>query len=155
MNLPAVRPWLILALIFLLGAATGSLLTIAFGPRPGVPGPKQMGERWMERLTEKLNLTEEQQKKIRPIVMDAEKQIVAAHREDVAKLGKIMEETHQKIEAQLQPEQQEALRELEKERERMFFRHTHGGHGPGDFHHPGDDDRPPPPPPGAEPPPAS
>lgn len=144
MKLLLVRPWIILALIFLLGGITGSLLTIAFGPRPEPPGPEVMGRHIMAHLTEGLKLTDDQQQKIRPIVMDAAKQIALVHRDDVAKIGKIMEDTHVKISEQLRPEQKDALREMESERERNFFRHMHGGHGPGDFHRPNDGNHPPP-----------
>ena len=153
MNLPAARPWLILALIFILGAITGALLTVAFAPPPGPPGPQQMGNHWMTHLTERLKLTDDQQEKIRPIVMDAEKQIISAHHEDVAKIGSIMQEADAKIAEQLQPDQREALKQLQKDRERMFFRHMHSGRGPGE-HHPDDDDHPPGPP-AVSPPPSS
>jgi Spy/CpxP family protein refolding chaperone len=68
----AARPWIILGLIFLLGAITGSLLTIGFGPRPGPPGAQQMGSHWMRHLTERLKLSDDQQKQIEPWIMDAE-----------------------------------------------------------------------------------
>ena len=145
------RPWIILALIFILGGVTGSLLTIAFGPRfePGPPGAQQMGNHWMMRLTERLKLTDDQQNKIRPFVMDAEKQIVSAHHEDVARIGKIMQDTNAKIAEVLEPDQRAELKQLESERERMFQRHMHGSHGPGDFHRPDDGSPPPGPPPDA------
>lgn len=144
----AARPWVILGLIFLLGAATGSLLTIGFGPRPGPPGAQQMGSHWMRHLTERLKLSDDQQKEIEPWIMDAEQRIEAAHREDVANISQIMRETNAKIAAVLQPEQRDELKAMETERERMFSHHLHGPHGPGDFHHP-DEEGPPPPPPAA------
>jgi len=148
----AVRPWLILALIFLLGAITGSLLTIAFGPRPMPPGAQEMGNHWMMHLTQRLKLSDDQQAKIRPLVMDAEQRIEEEHHQDVAHISQIMQETNAKIEGVLQPDQRAELTKMESERERMFFRHLHGNHGPGDFHHPEDDDHPPGPPPTNAPP---
>jgi Spy/CpxP family protein refolding chaperone len=152
MTLKAARPWLIVALIFLLGAITGSLLTIAFGPRPKPPGAQQMGNHWMMHLTERLKLSDDQQAKIRPLVMEAEQQIEQAHREDVDNISKIMQETNAKIAEVLQPDQRAALKEMENERERMFWRHLHGSHGPGDFHRPEEDSPPPVPPPTNAPP---
>jgi hypothetical protein len=143
----AARPWIILALIFLLGAITGSLLTIAFGPRPMPPGAQQMGRHWMADLTSRLQLSSDQQAKIEPMVMDAEQRIEKAHREDVGNISRIMQETHAKIAEVLRPDQCDELKELESERERMFLRHMHGSHGPG-FHHPDDGGPPPPEPPG-------
>jgi len=151
MTLGAARPWIILALIFLLGAITGSLLTIAFGPRPGPPGAQEMGNHWMMHLTQRLQLSADQQAKIRPLVMDAEQQIETTHREDVANIFRIMQQTNAKIEEVLAPEQRAELKRMESERERMFFHHPHG-HGPGDFHGPEDQSPPPGPPPTNAPP---
>jgi Spy/CpxP family protein refolding chaperone len=155
MTRASARPWIILALIFLLGAITGALLTIGLGPRfePGPPGAQQIGNHWMMHLTKRLNLTSDQQDKIRPFVVDAEKQIFAKHHEAIAEISRIMEETNAKIAAQLQPDQQAELKQMEAERERMFQHHLHGNHGPGDFHY-GDHDEhhsPPDQPPGAPP----
>jgi Spy/CpxP family protein refolding chaperone len=150
----AARPWVILALIFLLGAITGSLLTIAFGPRPGPPGAQQMGSHWMKHLTERLKLSDDQQKKIEPLIMDAEQRIEKAHHEDVANISQIMQETNAKIAEVLQPEQRDELKQMESERERMFSHHLHSNHGPEDFHRP-EDGGPPPPPPGSPPAPST
>jgi len=141
----AVRPWIILALIFLLGAATGSLLTIGFGPRfSGPPPAHELGNRWMEHLTHRLNLTDDQQAKIQPIVTKAEEQIQAAQREDLGHISSILKEANAGISPLLNPAQQAELQKMEQERERMFQHHQHGpGHGPDDFHHPGPDDHPP------------
>jgi Spy/CpxP family protein refolding chaperone len=149
MTLGAARPWIILALIFLLGAITGSLLTIAFGPRPMPPGAQEMGNHWMMHLTARLKLSDDQQARIRPLVMDAEQQIERAHHEDVDRISSIMQETNAKIEEVLAPDQRAELKQMESERERMFFRHLHG-HGPGDYHRP-EDQGPPGPPPGPAP----
>jgi Spy/CpxP family protein refolding chaperone len=148
------RPWIIMALIFLLGAITGSLLTIGFGSRfaPAPPGPQEMGNHWMMHLTHRLNLTDDQQGKIRPIVMDAETQIVLKHHEDVEAISKIMADANAKIAQVLNPDQQAQLKQMESERERMFHHHGHGAGPDGDFHRPGPDDHPPGPPPDQAPP---
>jgi Spy/CpxP family protein refolding chaperone len=151
MSLPAMRSWIILALIFLLGAATGSLLTIGFGSRfaPGPPGPQEMSNHWLMHLTYRLHLTDDQQSKIRPILTDAATRIESAHRDDVARISKIMEDANAQIAGVLQPDQQAELKKMEQEREQMFLHHMHGHGHPGghDFHGPGQDDHPPEPPP--------
>jgi Spy/CpxP family protein refolding chaperone len=157
MNLPKARPWVIMALIFVLGGVTGSLLTIGFGPHfaRSLPGAKELVDHRMMFLAGQLNLTDAQQEKIRPIVMDAEKQIETVHHQEVGTISKIMADADARIAQVLTPEQQAALKQLEAEREKMFFHHMRG-HGPGfdgDFHHhPGPDDRPPGPPPNQPPP---
>jgi Spy/CpxP family protein refolding chaperone len=142
-----VRPWIILALIFVLGAVTGSLLTIGFGPRfsPGPPGPQEMGNHWMMRLTHRLNLTDDQQTKIRPIVTDAEKQIEGVYRPAVGQISKIMQDANASIAQVLTPDQQAELQKMEQEHQ-TFSHHMHGrdhGHGPGDFHGAGPGGHPP------------
>jgi Spy/CpxP family protein refolding chaperone len=147
-----MRPWIILALIFLLGVATGSLLTIGFGPRFnfGQPAAHEMGNRWMTHLTHRLNLTDDQQAKIQPIITKAEEQIQSIQRDDLGHISSIMKEANAGIAPLLNPAQQAELQKMEQERERMFLHHQHGpGHGPDDFHHPGPDDHPPGSPPGA------
>ncbi len=147
MTLQAARPWLLMGLIFLVGALTGALLAVAFGPRPGPPGPEEMRTHWMHHLTWRLHLTDDQQAKIQPIVFDAESQIQAAHRDDIARISSIMAAANSNIEKYLQPDQQAELKRMEDERRRMFEGHMRG---PGDFHHPDEDRGPgPPPPPGA------
>jgi Spy/CpxP family protein refolding chaperone len=153
MSLPKARPWVIMALIFLLGAVTGSLLTIGFGSHFArtLPGTKELVDHRMMFLAHRLNLTDAQQEKIRPIVMDAEKRVETVYHQDVGTISKIMADANAQIAQVLTPEQQAALKQLEAEREKMFFHHMHG-HGPGDdFHHHGPDDHPPGPPP-AQPP---
>ncbi len=140
------RPWIILGLIFILGGITGSLLTIAFGPRPTPPGAQQMGSHWMRHLTDRLKLSDDQQAKIEPLIMDAEQRIEKVHHEDVANISRIMQDTNAKIAEILQPGQRDELKQMESERERMFLRHTHGSHGPGDYHRPEDGGLPPGPP---------
>ena len=145
MNHFAFRPWFVMALIFLLGIATGSLLTIGFGPhfmKP--PGAQEMKNRWMMHLTRKLNLTPEQQAKIQPIITDAEAQIQSTHRDDVSRISGIIQTATNSISKVLTPEQQEELKQLESERERTFSGHMRG---PGMHHPDGGGNHPSPPPP--------
>jgi Spy/CpxP family protein refolding chaperone len=141
------RPWIILALIFLLGGVTGSLLTIGFGPRfsPPPPGPHDMGNHWMMRLNHRLNLTDDEQAKIRPIVTEAEKKIESVYRPAVGQISKIMQDANASIAEVLTPDQQAELQKMEQDRQ-MFSHHMHGhehGHGSGDFHGAGPNEHPP------------
>jgi len=141
------RPWIIMALIFLLGAITGSLLTIGFGSHfaPAPLGPQEMRNHWMHHLTNRLHLTDDQQAKIQPIIAEAETQIQSVHRDDVAKISGFMQQADENIKKVLNPDQLAEMEKMESERQRMFNGHMHGrGPGPdGDFRHPGPDDNPP------------
>jgi Spy/CpxP family protein refolding chaperone len=135
----SMRPWIILALIFVLGVVTGSLLTVGFGPRfaTGTPGPLDIRNHWMVFLVHRLDLTADQQAKIQPIVFKAETNIQAVHRDDIARISAIMKEANASIAEVLDPGQKAELEKMEQDRERMFAHHLHGqGHGPGEFHGP-------------------
>lgn len=148
MNRIVSRPWLIMALIFVLGIGTGVLLTIGLGPRFTRPmGEQEMRNRWMMHLSHRLNLTPDQQSKIRPILDEAEAQILSVHHEDVSRVSGILQAANSKISALLNPDQRAQLAQMEQEREKMFSGRMHGGREmapPGE--HP--DGPPPPPPPG-------
>ena len=125
-----VKPWLILTIIFVAGVATGVALTMALSPhflRP--PGESQMRDRWMTHLIRQLDLTADQQAKIRPIVDDATTQIQALHHEEIDNGSKIITSMDDKIAAVLTPEQKTELQQMEKdmesEREKRFSGHMH------------------------------
>jgi Spy/CpxP family protein refolding chaperone len=131
-------------------------LTIGLGPHfrhppsePGPPGAAQIGRNWMAHLTERLNLTADQQTKIEPILADAAAKIQALHRTEVEQGSQIFKSANSQISALLTPAQQVELQKMETEREKMFMGHMRHHEGPGDGK--------PPPPPGAQtnaPPPA-
>jgi protein CpxP len=136
------KPWLVLAVIFVAGILTGASLTIALSPHlTHAPGPHDMRKSWMARLTERLNLTADQQAKIQPIVTDAETKIQALHREEVGRGSQIFKSAHDQISALLTPAQQVELQKMENERKKMFSSHMHPGEPPhegaGDSHAPG------------------
>jgi len=130
-----LRPWLVLAVIFIAGAVTGAALTIGFASHwMQPPGAQQMRNNWMMHLTHRLNLTADQQAKIEPILADAGNQLQSLHRDEVEKVSQIMEKTNSQIAAILTPDQQAELQKMEKEmdqnRDRMFPGHHHWGQPP-------------------------
>jgi Spy/CpxP family protein refolding chaperone len=148
MTFVKIKPWLILALIFVLGVVTGVSLTVGLGPhfmRP--PGAQQMKKRMLMGLTHRLNLTADQQARIDPILANAETQIQALHRDEVGRISRIMETVNTQILPLLTPEQQTELQKMRKEmegqRDRMFPGHMRPWMQPGQ----------PPPPAGGTPPP--
>ena len=145
------KPWLLLAVIFVVGMVTGSALTMWLGPHfMHPPGARDMKSHWMMQLTRQLNLTADQQAKIDPIVTEADHQIQSMRRDEAGNISQIMEKTNQQIAAILTPGQQAELQKMEKEmdqnRDMMFpgrkrpWGQSHGG--PGGMMPP-----PPPPPP--------
>ena len=141
------KPWLLLAVIFIVGVVTGSALTIGLASHfLHPPGGQQVGRLWMAQLVRRLDLTADQQAKIEPILVDARTQIQSLHRDEVERGSQIFKATHDRISALLTPEQNIELQKMESEREKMFLGHMrpwgplrhHGG--------PGDDVTPPLPP---------
>ena len=137
-----LKPWLLLAVIFIVGVVTGSALTIGLGPHIShfmhPPGPHDMKKHWMEHLTHKLNLTADQQAKIEPILADAETKFQSLHRDEMERGAQIFKSSNDQISALLTPEQKVELQQMESEREKMFSGHMH--------HHDDSDDRMPSPP---------
>ena len=159
----ALKPWLILAVIFIAGAFTGFAVTMVFSGPPGHPGDMQ--KRWMLNLTHQLNLTADQQAKIDPILRDTSEKVQKIHRDEFAQVRDILKASDDQIAAILTPDQKAELKKLVDEREKDFNGHErrwggprdggpdgmhfHGGPGgPGDGYPPG-----PPPPDQALPPP--
>ena len=76
----------------------------------------------LQMLSEKLNLTEDQKAKLKPIFQEQAKQMKALHddasltpEQKTAKKKAIHEATHDQINAVLTPEQQEKFKEMRKE----------------------------------------
>lgn len=155
-----LKPWLLLAVIFIVGVITGSALTFGlrshFMHQPGA----QMKQVWMEHLVQKLNLTADQQAKIQPILADADTKIRALHREEIEHGSQIFKAANDQIAALLTSNQKVKLQEMESDREKMFSGHMHAWGPPHDgpggmFPHSGPGEGTPPPPPPASPPPAT
>lgn len=84
----------------------------------GAPSP----EAHVQMLSEKLNLSEDQKTKLKPIFQDQEQQLKAVHddasltpEQKTAKKKAIHETTHDQINAVLTPEQQEKFKAMKKE----------------------------------------
>ena len=73
--------------------------------------------RGVERLTEGLNLTPDQQAKVQPIIDQAHPQIVAIHREAMQKMKTVVDNTASQIRPLLTPEQQKTFDENQKSRQ--------------------------------------
>jgi Spy/CpxP family protein refolding chaperone len=68
----------------------------------------------LERLTEGLDLTPDQQAKVQPMINQAQPQIAAIHREAMQKMKAVVENTASQIRPLLTPEQQKKLDDNQK-----------------------------------------
>jgi Spy/CpxP family protein refolding chaperone len=148
------KSWLLLGIIFVIGVVTGGALALGLGPRfMHQPGPQQIRKVWMTQLTQRLNLTADQQAKIQPILADAETQIRNLHREEMGRGATIFKSTNDQIAALLTPAQNDELKKMESERQKRLLEHmkmrgfAHDREGGPDDMPPHDAPPPPPPPP--------
>ena len=101
------------------------------GGQMGQVGPMgRMGHRMtpdeqLQRMSERLNLTDDQKEKIKPILEDRQKQMEALRSDTSlspedrrAKMHSLMQETHSKISAVLTEEQRQKLNEMRPRRRR-------------------------------------
>jgi hypothetical protein len=158
-----MKPWLLLAVIFVAGGITGSALTMALGPRfmhRSPPGAQQMRKALLMQMTERLHLTADQQAKVQPILDETTNQLQSVRRDEADRIAQIFEQTNQKLATILSPDQQAEMgrmvRDMNQNRERMFPGRMRPWRpdGPGGPHGPrsevGNDMMPPPPPPPSE-----
>jgi Spy/CpxP family protein refolding chaperone len=74
-------------------------------------------------ITEKLNLTSDQQTKVQPILDQAKPQIVAIHQEATQKMKTVMDSTLSQIRPLLNADQQKKLDDIQKAHQDMMNAH--------------------------------
>ncbi len=95
-------------------------------------GQEDKGAFLLERLTERLDLSEEQVQKIKEILEDTRKEIVTARDSFDGSIKEIIEKSHTKIQTVLNPKQQEEFKEMLGEwQKRPAFRGNQGQERPG------------------------
>ena len=93
--------------------------------QPGPAGPDGHGA-WhghafgLQRITEKLNLTADQQAKVQPILDAAKPQIAAIHKEAMQKAKTVMDSTLSQIRPLLNADQQKKLDDIQKAHQDMM-----------------------------------
>lgn len=129
------RIFLYAALIFIAGAITGALVAPMIGRSfMLLPDPHQMSRQMLAHLRFGLDLTDEQEAKIKPLIEATCADMETIHHETAQRVLNRLAETNAKISTCLTPEQNVKFKKIEAEHR------LHIGH----FHHP---DMPPAPPP--------
>jgi len=101
---------------------------VAVQAQPGSGGPHGGGH-WhghafgLQRITEKLNLTPDQQTKVQPILDQAKPQIAAIHQEAMQKMKTVMDSTLSQIRPLLTADQQKKLDDIQKAHQDMMNSH--------------------------------
>jgi hypothetical protein len=117
-----------LLLIFVAGALAGSLGTGIYARQRlkefrmgGPPPPPERKAFLMRRLTDRLDLTDEQRDEIEKIVAASEEKIFAIRKEFIPRIKAITDESFALMKEKLDPDQQEKLERLQ---ERLKRRHA-------------------------------
>ncbi len=120
------KPWkIILAFggIFVAGAIVGGFVTLRMHPPPTVimpairlePAPAQVSPHMIRRLTQRLELSAEQQEQIRPIIGTAEREVQRLRRESLHETMAVSRQMYEHIAPLLTPEQKENLDRMQQE----------------------------------------
>src|SRR6266513_876328 len=91
--------------------------------QPGGGGPGHGHGFGLQHLTEKLDLTAEQQTKVQPILDQARPQIAAIHQEAMQKMKTVVDSAVSQIHPLLTPEQQKKFDAIQKAHEDMMNAH--------------------------------
>jgi hypothetical protein len=121
-----------LAVIFVVGGATGAVLTFKNtrdrDARP--PSMEKVCSGMQDRLRTKLGLTEEQMKKLQPIFEQPAHDLRAVRSRAIQDTDAIICRAHQQIARELSPEQKIKLEEFDRER-RAVIEHRIDAHATG------------------------
>jgi len=118
-------------IVFGAGMATGAMFGAFHFRRHLVLGPPHSGDvsdRMREHLRRALDLTAEQETKIKPIVESTTAKLETIRVETAERVRTVMDDSKREIAPMLSPEQQKKLETLETEHRKMMLHH---GFGPG------------------------
>ena len=99
--------------------ALGGFVVVQAQPGPGGPGCGHGHAFRLNGITEKLNLTPDQQAKVQPILDAAKPQIAAIHQEAMQKMHIVMNSTVSQIRPLLNADQQSKLDAIQKAHQDM------------------------------------
>jgi Spy/CpxP family protein refolding chaperone len=113
----------VLTLVVAGAIALGGFVVVQAQPGPGGGGRCHGHGFGLQRITEKLNLTSDQQTKVQPIIDGAKPQIAAIHQEAMQKMKTVMDSTISQIRPLLTPDQQKKLDDIQKAHQDMMNAH--------------------------------
>jgi Spy/CpxP family protein refolding chaperone len=113
----------VLTLVAAGAIALGGFVVVQAQPGPGGGGRWHGHGFGLQGITEKLNLTSDQQIKVQPIIDGAKPQIAAIHQEAMQKMKTVMDSTISQIRPLLTPDQQKKLDDIQKAHQDMMNAH--------------------------------
>jgi Spy/CpxP family protein refolding chaperone len=100
--------------------ALGGFVVVQAQPGPGGPGHWHGHAFGLKGITEKLDLTADQETKVQPILDQAKPQIAAIHQEAMQKMQTVMSSTLSQIRPMLNEDQQKKLDAIQKAHQDMM-----------------------------------
>jgi Spy/CpxP family protein refolding chaperone len=113
----------VLTLVAVSAIALGGFVVVQAQPGPGGGGRWHGHGFGLQGITEKLNLTSDQQTKVQPIIDGAKPQIAAIHQEAMQKMKTVMDSTISQIRPLLTSDQQKKLDDIQKAHQDMMNAH--------------------------------
>jgi Spy/CpxP family protein refolding chaperone len=113
----------VLTLVAAGAIALGGFMVVQAQPGPGGGGHWHGRGSGLQRMTEKLDLTSDQQTKVQPIIDGAKPQIDAIHQEAMQKTKAVMDTTLSQLRPLLTPDQQKKLDDIQKAHQDMMNAH--------------------------------
>jgi Spy/CpxP family protein refolding chaperone len=116
-------------LVFVAGGVTGAFVGFHHLRHHIILGPPHSGEvkeRMQEHLRRSLNLTSDQETRIKPIVDATSAKLEAIRVETADRVRAVMEESKKEVAPLLTPDQQKKLDKLESEHRKMMLHHGLG-----------------------------
>ena len=113
----------LLALVTAGAIALGGFVVVYAQPGPGGAGCAHGHAFGLGHLTEKLNLTSDQQTKVQPILDAAKPQLAAIHQDAMQKAKTVMDSSLSQIRPLLNPDQQKKLDGIQKAHQDMMNAH--------------------------------
>ena len=110
----------VLAVIAAGAIALGGFVIVQAQPGAGGGGDWHGHAFGLQHLTDKLNLTSDQQTKVQPIIDQAKPQIVAIHKDAMQKIKTVMDSTLSQIRPLLNADQQTKLDAIQKAHQDMM-----------------------------------
>jgi Spy/CpxP family protein refolding chaperone len=113
----------VLTLVAAGAIALGGFMVVQAQPGSGAGGHWHGHGFGLERMTEKLDLTSDQQTKVQPIIEGTKPQIAAIHQEAMQKTKAVMDSTLSQIRPLLTPDQQKKLDAIQRAHQDMMNAH--------------------------------
>ena len=118
-----IKPWLVLALVFIAGLVLGVVATriaVRKFVQTAITQPDKLRDRIELRMSRRLALTPEQREKVHTALRQAQERIQALRAENQPRFNLILTDTRDDIAAVLTPEQKEKFAQFRRENQQLF-----------------------------------